>query len=147
MSILCGTKCSQIVEVCAQSKQHYQRLLPWGLLCHRTREKSPQILIILLDVAPYLLHRERSQITPRIKEHHNHVIGFSRSILQRADTNSPDVTDSSIPHSEARPLGVCCHSQTGLRDLIARLFRRGRSGSTTRELGGLPVFFQHANGT
>lgn len=33
LSIICGTKCLQIVEVCAQSKQHYQGLLSWGPLC------------------------------------------------------------------------------------------------------------------
>lgn len=46
LSIICGTKCLQIVEVCAQSKQHYQGLLSWGPLLSRTREKSLQKIMI-----------------------------------------------------------------------------------------------------
>lgn len=51
--IICGTKCWRIVKVCAQSKQHYQGLLSWGLLyqqlviSHCKEEKKK--IIMLLD--------------------------------------------------------------------------------------------------
>lgn len=44
-------------------------------------------------------------------------------------------------------LGYAAVVRPGWETTFVRLFRRGRSGSTTRELGGLPVFFQHANRT
>lgn len=121
LSFICGTKCSQIVEVCAQSEQHYQGLLSWGLLCQELVKSHCKK--ILMDLSPYLLHLEGRQITPQIKEHHNRFIGFSWSILQQAQINSQDVTDTSSPHLEARPLGVCCYSQITLRGHFCETFQ------------------------
>lgn len=71
-------------------------------------------IIILLDLSPYLFHREWCQITSQTKKQQNCFIGFSWSVIQQADINTRD--GNSSPHSEAWPLGVCCHSQTRLRD-------------------------------
>lgn len=61
LSIICGTKCLQIVEVCDQSKQHYQGLLSWRLLCQelvKSHCKKKKKKINLLDLSPYVLHPE-----------------------------------------------------------------------------------------
>lgn len=115
LSIICGTKCLQIVEVCAQSKQHYQGLLSWGPHCQElvtTHGEKKYSLGSQFVFSSWWVRPKTSQI----KKHPNHIIGFSRSMLLQAEQNTRVVTGNSSPHSEARPLGVCCHSQTRLRD-------------------------------
>lgn len=103
LSIICGTKCSQIVEVCAQSKQHYQGLLSWGPLCQElVKSHCTKIL-----TTPNHVSNQRATQS---------LHWLFLSILQQAGLNTRDVTGNSGPHSEARPLGVCCHSQTRFRD-------------------------------
>ena len=119
LSIFCGTKCSQIVEVCAQSKQHYQGLLSWGLLCQelvkrhgkkkKTMKNSPGSRSLF---AP-------SRVTPNNCSNQTAPESFHWLLLVNITAGwnkTRDVTGNSSPHSEARPLGVCCHSQTRFRD-------------------------------
>lgn len=116
LSVICATKCLQIVEVCAQPTQLYQRLLPWGPLCqalrriHWRKTIISQISVLACHAAAetkiFLTSRSRWIVLIEISWYLWH---------QAENISSLEATGNSGPHSEGRSSGARCPNETRSR--------------------------------